>query len=1587
MPSAARPQDGATAAEPGTSALAAASITTSEQLVKTLRVPQTPANGISKVSIASEAWKSQEFFVPKKAELLSQWILEHLCSGLRGAASASNHGTPTKGKGKGKQQQQQQQKGKAAETVGPIELDLEAWTLLASIIAAQTGSESDLTEASKRSWLSHLANTQPTLQLAGALARQLEQAQATSDADRFQLLSAAEASLVKLLPPATSRTAATNVETATDAIHAWLEFFSQPRSSAESQSGFEILKSIVVTWATALQYGSNAKRNHHHFCTRTLPALVRALQAVSLQSLQNESAANSASALLELVKQIAAESLFTEDVHRSLLQAGRSAELGSAVNWREPKAASTEVVQQLVSFLHGQGSDDRITSTAALGSLPVLSELLYTRLSRSESLNSMASSSTTSAGSVRETQLALVRKTMLAEWLFPVLPFLVTPSERASQQNSADRAAARKGVLRGIERDSLYIIGCDEHEAWRSFFSTLFNDIRDDLSRIATDESESTSAHVEIADHFRSLTLLWRLEKSVVEDDLVDILAMAAVQPVAKPTIRSAEELGISTRAGFDFIREVAALDVRFRTLPALVNNIMPSLPLAAERLAGRGRELAESLYVSQTFLAELAKLCHDSVTAMQVPDLVNRIPTMVQNVGSALDALTVDTGKAAKRQRRASGGADSSAAHADTAALLVQLRIAATVVQSVNVAPQLRARSVAAAEELHNSLILPCLDAVLGSTRAVPASGVCGVAAAALQLRHSLLSEKWRYDPSEPVKLDGSLPTESLPCLEVALDERADSLIEILALRDGQGAAESALCQLQFQILQALLQRAERDAFLGRHESRYCQLISADAAPIAQLLDEIVAVSGSKEAGTMWSGRPTQLRGRAELLQAVWLAIVTRWAPLLDRLADEALLARLAAAVMAASAAGEEQDTAKGCMRYISTTALRNAAFLELPNVRRHVIACIQQRVDPSGRDVESRLAATTALWLTPSEWIAKPARGALTAKLLALDRDIASAAHQQKGHAGTTGWTELRKLLARLLEADFATEADISDADLLSSLRTFVASDEQDPAWQRASLAVIRATVNVLLQRGSLNADIRSALVQGALEARRQASGDASHVTFRERAAQDMFAALCSGGVAESELLGADADRDVAQKSLEALKTLGAAAGLDTATGVITTLELALYHLREIRLRMNGTRSDASELGAAVTKDVVTALCILLGRGSLVSDADDAHAKLVRTAADVALELLRCLQGAPAAGACLAYSALVSSLPEVGEQQRVRDGLQRIVSRLDTEQYDATLSQLLAALSSASTLEGAGADADVGALIGTVGLVLGSAPEGTSKIARDHLAHWLSLLVGTTAGPVRVGAMVASVSALDLLCRHHAMLLRTQDVHAMMQLFATLVGPSARDEVSGTISSLPASRRDAVRSAIFIGIVSTLGSLMRLRQDLVLGGLPQLGALLARLCALFRRLKRTPSGMQRRQLRRDLPAWLDPVEVTPLGEHEARALSRLLSSLVAKNVSLKSRGDEGKAQSLAKPFSKHATYVLVAYLRSLTAPNAVVPFEVRAELEVGMLTLCGIMGHHQRDAAMVGMLDAAGKVLMKRIWSEYEKQRYKGQ
>ncbi|SNX83764.1 uncharacterized protein MEPE_02472 [Melanopsichium pennsylvanicum] len=1587
MPTATRSQ--AAAAGPSTSynavtsALAIASITTSEQLVKTLRIPLPPADGISKVDIASEAWHSASFFVPKKAELLSQWTLEYLCSSLRASPLASAPGTPSKGKNKSKQQQKV-----LFET--PTEIDLKAWQLLSTIITAQVGPDSELTETAKRSWVSHLANTQPILNLAGSFANQLQQAFSFSLQKREALMSSASISLARLLPPATSRTAATNIEAATDAIQAWLSFFTSERSTVEQQTGYTILHSMVSTWTTSLQYGTNAKRNYQHFCNIAISSLLDALCALGTSD--DEHSTLVTLQLKELVEMIAAESLFTEDVQRALLQAARSAEITRTPSWKHSKVTtSIAVVQQLTALLQ-----DPLRHSAALCSLPILSDLLCTKLRRGEALNAVASSSSTLSGSVRETQLALVRKTMLAEWFFPLLPYIL-----GSHSARDKRASVRKGILRSIEQHNLYIISCDEAEEWRSFLTSLFSTTRNELRQVITTTTITNFREVtrETADHLKSLASLWRLEKSVIEEDLVSIFALVAVQPVDKTALSRGEELYSSTKAGMEFFRAAAAIYARLRTIPSLVNNVLSSVKVAHESCA-RKDEMGLILFTSQTFMAEFGKLCRDSVTATQVPDLLSRLQGLVHNLDS-ISTATSATPKA-KRQRTASKP-DSSLGGAN--ALTAQLQIAAQVVQSVNLAPTLRARSIVAAEELHNNLILPCLDPALSSTHTPSSPSTYGVAAAALRMRQALLSEKWRYDSSEPVKLNGSLPSESLPCLESDFDERADSFLELLS----QPNPDPSLCQLQFQILQAFLQRAERDASLDITTSRYCLLISQDSGPLFEFFENLLYTETSN--ASAWSGSPYLVNNSNELKQVIWMAIVTRWASLFEILAGEKTLKMLAAKLVATSGTNRIYQTE---LHYITSTALRNAAFLELPKWRKHILETVRDKCS-NGDTLEHRLAATAPLWITPIEWVNRSARASLAARLLMLDRDIVKA---QSVKVSVKDWVELRSLLSRILE-EYVNEAESKDDHLFASISDLLipiyssAESDRKHAWEKASLAAMQAIVRVLVQRSKANPAIRARIAQVAKHNRSEAAARTIRrdgITLKMRAAQDMFGML--GEVAQVDVA------DSAKASLEAVKSL-LSTQLESTRDVAQALDVALYHLREIHLCTNafGTADAVHKVPlAALSKEVVAELCLVFARGSAVADREGIEGKkITRPAAEVALELVKCIamsgtqsSKAAALAACLAYSALLASMPALQEQKRLADGLQKIIAHLDSEVYDIVLSQLLSALRTTTAAsapvdakESKALDGDAAALISTIGLALGSAPEGTSKIARTHLSSIFAHL--TTPNLLGVRSAVAAVTALDALCSNHVMLFRTQDVAFTLQLLTTITGPSMSDTPTPSVVDMQPSQRDEARDKLFHGVVSTLGSLMRLRQDLVLGFLPHLGSLLARLCVLFRQLRRAceggveASGMQRRALRRDLPSWLDPVYVTPLdASHHARALSRLLSSLVVKNVSLKHRTSSqststetgsAKAESLARPFSKHATYILVAYLRILTVPNSVVTADVRAELEVGMMTICEVMGTRQRDAAMIGMLDAAGKVLFKRLWGVFEEQRYKGQ
>lgn len=184
-----------------------------------------------------------------------------------------------------------------------------------------------------------------------------------------------------------------------------------------------------------------------------------------------------------------------------------------------------------------------------------------------------------------------------------------------------------------------------------------------------------------------------------------------------------------------------------------------------------------------------------------------------------------------------------------------------------------------------------------------------------------------------------------------------------------------------------------------------------------------------------------------------------------------------------------------------------------------------------------------------------------------------------------------------------------------------------------------------------------------------------------------------------------------------------------------------------------------------------------------------------------------------------------------------------------------------------------------------------------------------------------------------------------------------------------------------------IFREIVGIAGALIRHRRDLVLPGLPHLSMILRRLVAMVRATRPGLGAKQARAVANSLPFWANIRE--PLGAPEFKALSRLLVSLTTKTAIrlVGSAQENQKMESLARPFGKHSSYVLIAYVQAINDPLCVVHAATRKELSPGLFALCDMLSNHDREAMMLSALDGGGKTVMKTLWNDYRKQKYVGQ
>ncbi|KIK71275.1 hypothetical protein GYMLUDRAFT_254519 [Collybiopsis luxurians FD-317 M1] len=315
--------------------------------------------------------------------------------------------------------------------------------------------------------------------------------------------------------------------------------------------------------------------------------------------------------------------------------------------------------------------------------------------------------------------------------------------------------------------------------------------------------------------------------------------------------------------------------------------------------------------------------------------------------------------------------------------------------------------------------------------------------------------------------------------------------------------------------------------------------------------------------------------------------------------------------------------------------------------------------------------------------------------------------------------------------------------------------------------------------------------------------------------------------------------------------------------------------------------------------------------------------------------------------------------------EFEEMNNSISSICSALSPATYNYALDLIL------SSFRGADGN-EINRLVHLSTTLLQNNPQNTLQIVQNFVTE--SINIFNTRSVFLEGARLSALHLLLQRCRDRPATLRQIDVSGIWLYFSKVcVGSEVHDSTTS--------------SETFHCVVSITTALVRLRRDLVVLSLPQMGVVLRRLIQSMQNPRPNLGPKQSAMVSRGLPLWINSRE--PLGIEESKVLSRLLESLTAKTVVKKltiSTTIAPKAESLAKPFSKHAAYVAKAYVEALNDPLCALPAVVRKELQPGLYALCGMINDFARDALMASTTDAGEKAILKSLWREYEKQRYVG-
>jgi hypothetical protein len=288
------------------------------------------------------------------------------------------------------------------------------------------------------------------------------------------------------------------------------------------------------------------------------------------------------------------------------------------------------------------------------------------------------------------------------------------------------------------------------------------------------------------------------------------------------------------------------------------------------------------------------------------------------------------------------------------------------------------------------------------------------------------------------------------------------------------------------------------------------------------------------------------------------------------------------------------------------------------------------------------------------------------------------------------------------------------------------------------------------------------------------------------------------------------------------------------------------------------------------------------------------------------------------------------------------------------------------------------------VRALLQTIAVLLCNSPEGTLLVSQRCLSSVIVSLQRKVADEdarnrikhhdeeeseddesedngFDYSTSLASIQFIETVLSAKPILFRSADISAIFAMAAEIL----------VAKCSPDALFPSKRKKLFTCICTTLIECIRLRRDYVAQYLPQLTMLLVKMIQVFQTATKIKKQIE---------------EGKVVGIEEAKLLNRLLSTVTAKSTSTSVGGlPESKMKSLAKSFSTHAPYVIVALVRNMTAATFA-RGEMREELTRGIYELCDIVGPWQKNVMMDMLADEGERIVMRSLWRGWEAQRYKG-